>query len=313
MLKNNFRKICVVGIGKHAYVNLIPSLKKKNFKIVGLVTRTPKSYNRNYKRFSNIDLALKKLPKDTIYIISTPPKTHFKILSKLLANNRNVLVEKPLVTSKYEIEKLKSSLYLKKFFYEMFMYKFTNCYVKAINICKKNFKDVKSIEFTFLLPSYPHNTFRNSKYLEDSCLFDIGSYIFDLSMDIGNKIENVKLINCFFEGKKLRRLQFSFEIKGIKCKSDIGLDFEYQNWIKITKTNQNHILFDKIFYGKKAYKNITFSNFERNISYFDVNGYEEMFNKVNFKKIVKNKLVNYNNLKEIYKNLDDLRKKIEDY
>ena len=37
---NKNKKICIVGVGKHSYINLIPLLKKMNFKIVGLVSRS---------------------------------------------------------------------------------------------------------------------------------------------------------------------------------------------------------------------------------------------------------------------------------
>ena len=128
---NKNKKICIVGVGKHSYINLIPLLKKMNFKIVGLVSRSPKLYNRHFKRYISLNLAIKQLPKDTIYLISTPPRTHYPILKKLLINNKNVLVEKPLVVNLYEVFQLhKLNLKSKNFFYEMFMYKYTSCYKK---------------------------------------------------------------------------------------------------------------------------------------------------------------------------------------
>ena len=56
------------------------TFKKMNFKIVGLVSRSTKLYNRHFKRYISLNLAIKQLPKDTIYLISTPPRTHYPIL-----------------------------------------------------------------------------------------------------------------------------------------------------------------------------------------------------------------------------------------
>ena len=79
-MNNNKKKyFCIIGVGKHTLQNLIPSLEKSGNKILALVSRTPKINNRRYKTIKTIDKAIKILPKKTIYIISTPPKTHYKI------------------------------------------------------------------------------------------------------------------------------------------------------------------------------------------------------------------------------------------
>ena len=171
----------------------------------------------------------------------------------MLINNKNVLVEKPLVVNLYEVFQLhKLNLKSKNFFYEMFMYKYTSCYKKVINFYRDHINDIKLIELTFLLPSYPKSSFRDGIFLEDSCLFDIGSYVFDLSMELGNKIEN-QILNTSFEENRLIRIQFNFQINSINLIADIGLHTEYK-YIKVIKKDQSYIIFDKIFYGKKTVK-----------------------------------------------------------
>lgn len=313
MNKNNY-KICLIGIGKHAFFNIIPSLKRKNYNIVGLVSRTPKLFNRNFRRFTNLSTAIKNNPKNTLYLVSTPPRTHYPIIIKLLNNNKNVLVEKPLTISQEQVDKInKLTLNKKNFYYEMFMYKFTNCYIKTINFCKQNYTEIDKIELTFLLPFYPKNTFRDSTLLEDSCLFDIGSYVFNFSMELGNKIKNLKLISCNFKQNLLSKILIEFEINSIKIQAEIGLDVKYKNSIKIIKKDKSDVVFDKIFYGKSSKKYIKHSNSLNDISYIDHNGFDNMFNKLNFKKIVKQKLVTYIKLKEIYKQIGYLKKQIENY
>ena len=69
MGKTKFKKFTsFVGLGKHSTNNLIPNLKRLT-KIVD-ITRTPKINNRSYKRYKNIDLALKKIPKKTNFVIA---------------------------------------------------------------------------------------------------------------------------------------------------------------------------------------------------------------------------------------------------
>ena len=308
-------KICVVGIGNHSFFNLIPSIgRTKNFQIVSMVSKTPKLLNRNFRRFTNLSTAIKNNPKNTLYLVSTPPRTHYPIIIKLLNNNKNVLVEKPLTISQEQVDKInKLTLNKKNFFYEMFMYKFTSCYLKTLNFYKQNYPEIDKIELTFLLPSYPKNTFRDSTLLEDSCLFDIGSYVFNFSMELGNKIKNLKLISCSFKQNLLTRIIFGFEISSLNIKAEIGLGIKYKNSIKIIKKDNSDVVFDKIFYGKSSKKYIKHSNSLNNISYVDHNGFDSMFNKLNFKKIVKHKLVDYIKLKEIYKQMGYLKKQIENY
>ena len=312
MNKNNY-KICVIGIGKHAFFNIIPSLKRKNYNIVGLVSRTPKLFNRNFRRSTNLSTAIKNNPENTLYLVTTPPKTHYPIIIKLLNNNKNVLVEKPLTISQEQVDKINKLTLNKKLYYEMFMYKFTSCYLKTINFCKQNYPEIDKIELTFLLPSYPKNTFRDNTLLEDSCLFDIGSYVFNFSMELGNKIKNLKLISCSFKQNLLTRIIFGFEISSLNIIAEIGLGIKYKNSIKIIKKDKSDVVFDKIFYGKSSKKYIKHSNSLNNISYIDHNGFDSMFNKLNFKKIVKHKLVDYIKLKEIYKQMGYLKKQIENY
>ena len=186
-----------------------------------------------------------------MYLVTTPPKTHYSIIKKLLNKNKNVLVEKPLTINQDQVDILnKLTLNKKNFFYEMLMYKFTNCYLKTMNFCKQNSSEIDKIELTFLLPSYPKNTFRDSILLEDSCLFDIGSYIFDFSMELGNKIKNLKLISCNFQQNLLNKIIFGFEINRLNIKAEIGVGFKYQNSIKIINKDQSHIIFDKFFLWK---------------------------------------------------------------
>ena len=90
-MKNLNNNYCVVGIGNHAFSKLIPSIVKSGKKIIGIVSRSNNLYVRKYKRFKYLDQAINLLPKNTIFVVSTPPDTHFNLIKKLVAKRKNVL------------------------------------------------------------------------------------------------------------------------------------------------------------------------------------------------------------------------------
>ena len=51
-----------------------------------------------------------------MYLVTTPPKTHYPIIIKLLNNNKNVLVEKPLTISQEQVDKINKLTLNKKTF-----------------------------------------------------------------------------------------------------------------------------------------------------------------------------------------------------
>ena len=115
-------KFCIIGLGKHASDNLLPSLRKANKRIIAYVSRTSKKRNRSFIRFRNIETAIKHLPKNINFVVSTPPNTHFNILTKLIRKNTIIFVEKPIFVSLNEtkqfINLLKGS---KSFIIEIFL------------------------------------------------------------------------------------------------------------------------------------------------------------------------------------------------
>ena len=87
-MKFSNQNYCIVGIGNHAKSKLIPSIMKSGKKIVGIVSRTNKTSLRKYKRFKYIDKAIKNLPENTIFVLSTPPSTHFDLIKKLIKKKK---------------------------------------------------------------------------------------------------------------------------------------------------------------------------------------------------------------------------------
>ena len=105
-------KICVVGAGRWG-TNHIKTLCDLGAK-PGIVEKSKLKKENINKLFPNlvcfesIDDAFQQ--NFDGYIIATPPATHFNIAKKILLNGKPVLVEKPLVLSTQEGEKLSSIL-----------------------------------------------------------------------------------------------------------------------------------------------------------------------------------------------------------
>ena len=123
---------------------------KSGKKIVGLVSRSKNSNIRRFQRFSNINVALKKLPKK-LFLISTPPSTHITYIKILLKIKRNLIVEKPMFTHPKQVLECKKYFYQnnKLIFKEAFMYKYSLLYKKIKSFINNNVDDIKAFHVIF--------------------------------------------------------------------------------------------------------------------------------------------------------------------
>ncbi len=315
MLKKNKRKknnfyYCVVGIGAHARYKIIPALEKSGKKVIGIVSRTPKTANRGTKCFQNIDLALNKLPKDTVFVISTPPQTHFKLLTKLLQKKRNVIVEKPIFTQISQAKKVYSQIKSSKnFVYEAFMYKYTLMYKKFKNHINLNINNISWIEFIFTIPKPPKSTFRENSNIQSSCLYDMGCYIIDLFVGLKLILKNFKILDCSVESNQIKFIKFIFFVNSIEVRVKIGVEKSYNNSVK-TCSNKNHITsFHPFFYGRSGYKNIDNMINSSRFCFYDKNAFESMF-KFNRKLLFREQLIRFNKILKVNEHLENLSKNI---
>ena len=271
---------CIVGIGHHAESKLIPSVMKSGKKIVGIVSRTNKTSLRKYKRFKYIDQAIKKLPKNTIYVLSTPPSTHFGLIKKLIRKKKNIIVEKPIFTHPSQVIALKKSYFNKRIFLkEIFMYRYSLMFKKSILFIKKEYNHIKKIECNFVIPSNPELSFRDEKKIESSCLYDIGSYIFDYFTTLDLRLHSLEIINTNYIGDKLASMYFSFKIGNINIFSHIGIGQNYINNLTINKKDGEKINFNTFFYGRSCNKviNITKNDETKNIFFHEKDAFTTMF------------------------------------
>ena len=148
MIKIKRKKIIIVGFGV-AGRRYFEILKKKDFDI--LILR--KSKNKVFYKNRNIVISKKDLnnillKKINLVIIASPVKTHWYYLNIFLRLKLDVIVEKPVVYSTYQFNKLKSLI--KKFD--------NNFYINHSDLYNKNFmklfknkkyKNIKKIVFNY--------------------------------------------------------------------------------------------------------------------------------------------------------------------
>ena len=300
--KLNFRNFCFVGLGKHSTNNLIPNLKKANKKIVGYVTRTPKINNRSYKRYKNIDLALKKIPKKTNFVIASPPETHFDLLKKLVKKKSIIYCEKPIFVKHQEAKNfIKSSRKNNSFVIELFMYKYTDLFKKFSRIIK-SYDNLLNINCKFLVPSYPKNTFRNSVNLRSSCLYDIGSYIIDLFTELDFNLHNFEIVDFLMDDGYLKKLSFKFNINNISCFSEIGLDKKYENEVTLKTKDKKEVSLSPFFFGREGPRKIKCNKKETFL--YEKNSFEKIFRLKLYGKF--NRIKTLNKMQMSIKYLDEL-------
>lgn len=283
-------KYCIIGLGNHARTKIYPSLNVNNTNIFS-VTRNKKNEILNIKNFKNINLAHKKLGKECIYIISTPPKNHIKFLKYLIKNGvKNIYVEKPLLVKSKNISDIIQLKNLNQKIIEIFPYKDTLMFKYFYDYIKFNKNNISDIKIKFSIPKLPKNTFRDKSDLYSSLLFDIGCYPIEL-------LFHLKLLTKFESLTKIKKRFFnnfydiSFISNDIKISISIGLSKIYKNYILLKNKRETKVKFDKFFYARKSSKAIFFYNkknkISKNIILEENNSFNNYF--TNYKKISINK------------------------
>ncbi len=233
-------KVGIVGIGN------MGSKYIKKFDILGFETvlidksQTQLSkYSDKYKKYTDIDEALKKENLDFLFI-ATDPKSHIPLAKKAIEREINVMVEKPPALKPSQLE-------------------------EAINLAKKKnvFLGVSEIELR-------SNSIRNL-YTEDN-IFEVEAYRLNLGRGYINPFydlawHDLYILNYLFGNVVIKKVLDKgdiFEIKGETEKNEFFLqvawshDFLRREWL--LKTDEGNITLnfveDKIMYpsGKTVEK-----------------------------------------------------------
>ncbi len=271
---------CIVGFGSHAEFKLLPALKKAGIKLGGVVTSKKDLKIIGTKIFSKISDAVEFLPKNTLFIISSPPDIHY-IQSKILVDaGKDIFVEKPAFTSSKNLnDLLKVAEENKSLVVEMLMYLESYTVKKIIKILGENKSSVRDIQLQFLIPSIPKNTFRDESTLGCSLLSDMGCYPLSLLANIGYDLSNLNHIL----NEENETEDTSFHMGGFsdntKLDIQIGLSNQYKNKIVIKFQGGNEIMCEPFFYGREGERKFSESK-DRSVKeeiFFEKNSFEIMF------------------------------------
>ena len=303
-------KACLVGLGNHGQNRLLPSIKNSNLQLVAIVSKKKIEINFKVKFFINLDDAINHLDKNIIFILATPPNIHEVQILKLISNGFSVIAEKPcFITMKNFKEFSKINFNQYQFLYENFMYKENKSFRNFNKVFKENFFHIDRLEFNFLIPSFPKNTFRKNLSMTNNIIYDIGCYPISLinhlfsKYDLSFSLKPIKKNNIYCFKSYIPNLKINLNIR-------IGISQKYQNNV-ILKLKENRLYeFDYFFYGRKKIKSIKYSENKKlleTINYTDQNSFTKIFNKNKTyfiknntpKDMLKKNLITLKNLKKL--------------
>ena len=184
------KNLSILSAGNHFIKNILPVLKKnRTIKISGVFTRNLErrrkiSSDLGCNSYNSLDELLRD-NSENIYI-SSPNSEHFEQLKECLSNGKNVLVEKPAVTSSKEFLKLlEISKKNKVFFMEAFMYRFHNFFTTLKEIIDhKTYGNIKKVSINFGFPHLDNNNIRYNKNLKGGAALDAGAYTLSCSREL---------------------------------------------------------------------------------------------------------------------------------
>ena len=258
-------KIAFIGGGINSiagYPHFIASQMDRRFKVVAATFSTNKNINKEtaftwgVKNFYNDYKELIKEEKSNIdaVVILTPTPLHMEIILKLLKEDIPIICEKPLVSSKEEVVKIKKALDKKKHFLVV-----TNNY-SAYPMLRELQEKIKNDELGDILNirlKMPQESFlrppKSIKYPQKWRLTD--AFIPMISLDLGAHLHHLAYFLLQEEPSKVMANYESFS--KYKVIDDINMLLEYPSGIKgnfwISKTalgNRNGLHVE--IYGTKA-------------------------------------------------------------
>lgn len=240
---NNF---LIVGYGGHVHKNLIPAFKRsKKVEISGFITRKLPKEPTDVP-FYTIDNVLPQNIKN-IYIASNTD-SHYLLAKKFLLLGYNVLCEKPVCLSRYQLlDLIKISKTKKLKLQEVCIYTNHIQFQALRNILLENAGRIRNIRTEF---SIPHLEKSNSKYdlsKGGGALFDVGYYPLSIIL---NLYKNAKVKSLKLNKEKGYEVDTSghckWELAEFNADSYWSIGKPYQNYIEI-ETDQSKIFFDRIF------------------------------------------------------------------
>ena len=233
-----------------------------------------------YKKFETIAEALLFVPRDTAFIIGSPPEFHFAQAKQILQIGRDIIIEKPIFISNKEVETIsKLANFNKNIILEGFMYRYTKMYDDFFEFWKSNKGIIKSLKSCFHIPDIPVGTYRDDDRITSSCLYDMGCYGLSVVNDLGLNLDHIHINSFVREKSKLLKLSLKGMVDNISIEINFGKSKCYENYVQIVSTNNKKITYYPFFYGRGGEKTIVEENENKEIhNFIDDNGFQKMFN-----------------------------------
>jgi len=280
LTKKTWKNFCIVGSGYHVINKIVPALKERNKLIKGIVTSKKNDSSLNFKTFDTIASALKALPRDTTFIIATPPNLHFTQAKEIIMNERDIIIEKPIFLKTKELVEIYSLLNdNKNIVLEAFMHRYTKMYSTFLKFWESNKNGIIKLKSSFYIPDIPKGTFRDKDNISSSCLYDIGCYGLSLLNDIGLELDKIQIEKTEKTGSKILCIQLKGKIKELSIELNFGQNKHYENFVEVTTSDNSTLNFSPFFYGRKAKKSIIHFKNDSILSshIYDCNAFEKMF------------------------------------
>jgi hypothetical protein len=271
--------VCIVGLGGHAKNKILPALKLNRLKVLGIVSRDSSKKLKGAETFIDIMDAIKFLPERTLFIVSSPPNLHYQQAKILIESGRDVFIEKPAFLSVSESKELTSLANSKNtVLAEMLMYLENESVKRLSDKILSNYNQVSKIEFKFLIPSVPENSFRDESNLGNSLLADMACYPLSFLLNCNLDISYLKLQPC----KNTSGIYSIIgESNSKKIDIKVGQGSKYYNSVSIVFKDNSKLTCKPFFYGREGDRELIFEHesiVKKNIIH-DQNAFNLLFSK----------------------------------
>lgn len=217
----------IIGYGKMGKIYAKEINDNKKFKLIDIITK--KKINQNNKL---LNLFFKK--KIDLVIVASPIETHFNYLKLAIKNNKNIILEKPIV---------KNYNQLKKIFY------LTKNYKKKIFIHHNDILNLERLNF-----------FKKKNYLQKIKRVEMnyGNYkdYINISPHIDWLPHPISIIENFFgKPNDFKIIKYKKKLKNKKVYEKLKLFFKFSNfYIDVLISNKLREPCKKILFYLKNYK-----------------------------------------------------------
>lgn len=249
-MSRRWQRFCVVGIGGHARTKLIPAILANGQTLAGLVSRKAAADLPEAPLFATPEEALGGLPADTVFVIASPPTSHFGQAMTFLAAGRDVIVEKPpFVTAEEARTAVATAERAGAILVEGFMNRYTATYETFLADWAA--ASPVAVECSFTIPAAPAATFRVESRIGSSNLYDMASYLLAALLDAGLSLEGLSLDGVDQAGEPDReRLHLSGQLGEIAVRAIVGVDTAYVNRLSLTRADGTVLAYEPFFYGR---------------------------------------------------------------